>query len=277
MWRGLYTGAAGMMTQQNRTSVIANNLANVNTTGYKRDRALDAEFHPMLIRRINDDMPIKVTDFKGFSLDRRPPAVGTLGLGAYTSEIAVDHAPGAFMTTGNPLDLAISGNGFFVIDTPQGLRYTRNGNFYRTPTGDLVTSDGQAVLSRQGRPINIPENAIRFCYHCSAETIPSDNLQTSSCQTQFFFTMHIRIRHCPGSNHALFSFRLQCPFQKFRCILLYLNIFKRMRELITLASAVTINASVSTSPVYIHSKVSATAGQNPLCIHKMHLPSSPLL
>ena len=159
MWRGLYTGATGMMTQQNRTSVIANNLANVNTTGYKRDRALDAEFHPMLIRRINDDMPIHVTDFKGFSLHRRPPAVGTLGLGAYTSEIAVDHAPGAFMTTGNSLDLAISGNGFFVIDTPQGLRYTRNGNFYRTPAGDLVTSDGQAVLSRQGRPINIPENA----------------------------------------------------------------------------------------------------------------------
>ncbi|MBO6210381.1 MAG: flagellar hook-basal body protein [Schwartzia sp.] len=162
MWRGLYTGATGMMTQQNRTSVIANNLANVNTTGYKRDRALDAEFHPMLIRRINDDMPIHVTDFKGFSLHRRPPAVGTLGLGAYTSEVAVDHAPGAFMTTGNPLDLAISGNGFFVIDTPQGLRYTRNGNFYRTPTGDLVTSDGQAVLSRQGRPINIPENATRI-------------------------------------------------------------------------------------------------------------------
>jgi flagellar basal-body rod protein FlgG len=159
MWRGLYTGAAGMMTQQNRTSVIANNLANANTTGYKRDRALDAEFHPMLMRRINDDMPIKVTDFKGFSLDRRPPAVGTLGLGAYTSEIAVDHAPGHFMTTGNPLDLAIGGNGFFVIDTPQGLRYTRNGNFYRAVNGDLVTSDGQAVLSRQGRPINIPEDA----------------------------------------------------------------------------------------------------------------------
>ncbi len=159
MWRGLYTAAAGMMTQENRTGVIANNLANVNTTGYKRDRALDAEFRPMLIRRINDDLPIKVTDFKGFSLDRRPPAVGTLGLGSYTDEIAVDHAPGHFMTTGNPLDLAISGNGFFVIDTPQGLRYTRNGNFYRTQTGDLVTSDGQAVLSREGRPINIPERA----------------------------------------------------------------------------------------------------------------------
>ena len=162
MWRGLYTGAAGMITQEKRTAVIANNLANVNTTGYKRDRALHEEFRPMLIRRINDDMPIKVTDFKGFSLDRRPPVVGTLGLGAYTSEIAVDHAPGAFMTTGNPLDLAISGNGFFTIDTPEGLRYTRNGNFYRTPTGDLVTSNGQAVLSRQGRPINIPPTAERI-------------------------------------------------------------------------------------------------------------------
>lgn len=159
MWRGLYTAAVGMMTQENRTGVIANNLANANTTGYKRDRALDAEFRPMLIRRINDDLPIKVTDFKGFSLDRRPPAVGTLGLGSYTDEIAVDHAPGNFMTTGNPLDLAISGNGFFVIDTPEGPRYTRNGNFYRAVNGDLVNSDGRAVLSRQGRPINIPENA----------------------------------------------------------------------------------------------------------------------
>ena len=84
--------------------------------------------------------------------------MGTLGLGSYTDEIAVDHAPGNFMTTGNPLDLAIGGNGFFVIDTPQGLRYTRNGNFHRAANGDIVTSDGQAVLSRQGRPINIPED-----------------------------------------------------------------------------------------------------------------------
>ena len=153
MWRGLYTAAAGMMTQENRTGVIANNLANANTTGYKRDRALDAEFRPMLIRRINDDMPIKVTDFKGFSLDRRPPAVGTLGLGSYTDEIAVDHAPGNFMTTGNPLDLAISGNGFFVIDTPEGPRYTRNGNFYRAVNGDLVNSDGRAVLLLTGQAL----------------------------------------------------------------------------------------------------------------------------
>ena len=78
----------------------------------------------------------------------------------YTREIATDHAQGSFMTTGNQLDLAISGEGFFVIDTPEGLRYTRNGNFYRAVNGDLVNSDGRAVLSAQGRPINIPENAV---------------------------------------------------------------------------------------------------------------------
>ncbi|MBQ9365723.1 MAG: flagellar basal-body rod protein FlgF [Schwartzia sp.] len=157
MWRGLYTAATGMMTEQNRTNVIANNLANANTTGYKRDRAVDEEFSPMLIRRINDTKQYKVTDFKQFSIDRRPPRVGTLGLGSYTAEIATDHAQGNMMTTGNPLDLAISGEGYFVINTPDGARYTRNGNFYLTRDGRLVTSNGQEVAARGGRNIRIPE------------------------------------------------------------------------------------------------------------------------
>ena len=160
MWRGVYIAASGMITEERRTSVIANNLANANTTGYKRDRAIDAEFEPMLIRRIEDDVPIKVTDFKGFSLDRRPPAVGTLGLGSYTAEVATDHTQGNLMTTGNPLDVAIEGEGYFMIDTPDGVRYTRNGNFYRSAAGDLVTSQGQLVLSQQGRPINIPNGVV---------------------------------------------------------------------------------------------------------------------
>lgn len=159
MWRGLYTAASGMITETTRTAVIANNLANVNTTGYKRDRALDREFEPMLIRRINDTEKMKVTDFKGFSLDGRAPLVGTLGLGSYTQEIATDHAQGAMMTTGNPYDLAISGEGYFMVATPDGVRYTRNGSFYRAANGNLVTSEGRNVLNAQGRPINIPETA----------------------------------------------------------------------------------------------------------------------
>ena len=159
MWRGLYTATAGMITETTRTAVIANNLANVNTAGYKRDRALDREFEPMLIRRINDTEKMKITDFKGFSLDRRAPIVGMLGLGSYTQEIATDHAQGVMMTTGNPYDLAISGEGYFMVETPDGVRYTRNGSFYRAANGNLVTSDGRNVLDTQGRPLNIPETA----------------------------------------------------------------------------------------------------------------------
>lgn len=156
MWRGLYTAAAGMVTEMNRTDTIANNLANSNTSGYKRDDAVNEEFAPMLIRRINDQNKNDVTSFKGFSLGGQAPVVGELGLGAFTQEIATDHRQGAFQTTGNPLDLAISGEGYFAVNTPQGVRYTRDGNFYRTAAGQLVTANGQAVLNVQGQPINLP-------------------------------------------------------------------------------------------------------------------------
>jgi len=171
MWRGLYSAATGMMAQMNRTETIANNLANANTTGYKRDEAIDREFEPMLLRRVHDDkLKNPITDVKGFSLfGEQAPIVGTLGMGAYTAEIATDFAQGAFETTGNQLDLGISGEGFFAIQTPQGVRYTRNGNFYRAENGNLVTSNGQNVLDTQGRAINLPENATRISVSAQGE------------------------------------------------------------------------------------------------------------
>lgn len=161
MWRGLYTAGAGMITETKRTDTIANNLANANTSGYKRDVAINSEFEPMLIRRINDAKAdaSDVTSFKGFHLGSQAPAVGTLGLGSYISEIAVDQAQGPFETTGNPLDLAISGNGYFAIQTPQGVRYTRDGNFYRSAQGILQTVQGNPVLGANGGTITIPGNA----------------------------------------------------------------------------------------------------------------------
>lgn len=161
MWRGLYTAGAGMITETKRTDTIANNLANANTTGYKRDEAINREFEPMLIKRINDGIEQNdVTSFKGFSVNgNNAPNVGTLGLGSYISEIATDHTQGGFQTTGNPLDLAISGEGYFAIQTPNGVRYTRDGNFYKSANGQLQNIRGQAVLDTQGRPITIPSNA----------------------------------------------------------------------------------------------------------------------
>ena len=161
MWRGLYTAASGMITETKRTDTIANNLANVSTNGFKRDEAISAEFEPMLIRRINDTKADQsdVTSFKGFHLGLQAPVVGTLGLGSYIDEIAVDQSQGVFETMGNPLDLAIAGNGYFAVQTPQGVRYTRDGNFYRGNNGVLQTVQGLPVLDTQGRTIQIPANA----------------------------------------------------------------------------------------------------------------------
>lgn len=158
MWRGIYTAAAGMVAESVRTDTIANNLANVNTSGYKRDEAINREFEPMLIRRIDDHARNDVTSFKGFSIGNPAPVVGVLGMGDYTAEIATDHAQGAMETTGNPFDLAIMGDGYFGVNTPQGVRYTRDGNFYKATDGRIVTSNGQEVRGRGGRPIRIPAN-----------------------------------------------------------------------------------------------------------------------
>ena len=158
MWRGLYTAATGMITETRRTDTIANNLANANTTGYKRDDAVTMDFEPMLLRRINDKTGTQqeVTSFKGFSLGTNAPVVGELGLGAQVADIATDHTQGSLQTTGNQLDFAVEGEGYFRIATQRGERYTRDGNFYRSNDGTLVNVNGEAVLDTRGRSITIP-------------------------------------------------------------------------------------------------------------------------
>ena len=180
MWRGLYTAATGMITEQKRTDVISNNIANAATTGFKRDYAIHREFEKMLIRRVNDHedggtvgltvdgfnslgnlgtSSTDVTQIKGFNADPfYRPSIGTLGLGDYIDEIAVDYTQGAFESTGNTFDLAIAGEGFFTIQTPNGVRYTRNGAFFKNQNGTLQDIRGYDLLGTNGRPINIPAN-----------------------------------------------------------------------------------------------------------------------
>lgn len=171
MWRGLFTAATGMVTEARRTDVIANNLANAATTGYKKDIAVHREFENMLIKRMYDQDNNggvqfgglldtengDVTKFKGFKVnqsDGKP--IGELGLGDYTTEIAVDHSQGAFESTGNTFDLAIAGEGFFAIQTPQGIRYTRNGAFFRNQNGVIQDIRGYDLLDTRGNQITIP-------------------------------------------------------------------------------------------------------------------------
>lgn len=172
MWRGLYTAATGMVTESKRTDVIANNIANAATAGFKKDVAVHREFNAMLIRRINDHEDSSgggpgalgtdigdVTKFKGFGVNAlERPAVGQLGMGDYISEIAVDHAQGAFESTGNAFDLAIAGNGFFAVQTQDGIRYTRNGAFFKNQNGVLQDIRGYNLLDITGNAITIPPN-----------------------------------------------------------------------------------------------------------------------
>ena len=182
MWRGLYTAGTGMITESKRTDTLANNLANANTTGFKRDEAISREFHPMLIKRINDGINHNdVTSFKQFHVGEQYPVVGTLGLGSYIDEIATEHSQGAFETTGNPLDLAISGNGYFAIQTPNGVRYTRDGNFYKSARGEIQTVNGQTVLGRNGRGITIPQDTVSIMVGSKGE-VYADNVQIGQLQ-----------------------------------------------------------------------------------------------
>ena len=180
MWRGLYTAATGMISELKRTDVIASNLANAATTGYKKDITVHKEFHNMLIRRVNDfdnggilgvdGAPFNtlaelgtskedITQIKGFTADPfYRPNIGQLGLGDYIDEIAVDYQQGAIDSTGNTYDLAIVGDGFFALETPDGVRYTRNGAFFKNSQGYLQDIRGYNLLDTQGNPIRIPAN-----------------------------------------------------------------------------------------------------------------------
>lgn len=172
MWRGLFIAASGLLTEGRRTDVIANNLANAATTGYKKDTAVHHEFENMLIKRMYDYADNSggamagglldtdsgnVTKFKGFGVEQNDaPTVGQLGLGDYVDEIAVDYSQGSFETTGNTFDLAIAGEGFFTVQTPQGVRYTRSGAFFKNQDGILQDVRGYNLLDINGNPITIP-------------------------------------------------------------------------------------------------------------------------
>jgi len=138
--RGIYIAASGMLVESLRADVTANNLANVNTAGFKKDFAVMKDYASRQIKRINDG--------------EQTPEIGTMGSGAWIDTIATSHSTGIMRNTNNSLDFALQGKGFFTIETPAGVRYTRNGTFTRSGNGDLVTQDGYRVLGLTG-PINL--------------------------------------------------------------------------------------------------------------------------
>lgn len=168
MIRGIYSSASGMMAEMTRTDATANNLANANTTGYKKDVAVSKDFASVMITRIND----------GQNAD-----IGSLGRGTVIDEVAVDQEAGTIRTTGNDLDMAVDGKGYFAVQTPNGVRYTRNGTFTRSSQGELVTQDGYQVLGQDDAPIRL--TGTKFVVNANGAVF-NNGIQTGQLQVVDF-------------------------------------------------------------------------------------------
>jgi len=142
----MWIAKTGLDSQQMRMSVISNNLANVNTTAYKRDRAT---FEDMLYQAIR--LPGAQTQGAAAS-----PTGLMIGTGVRIVATEKNYQQGSIISTKAPLDIAIAGDGFFPIQQPDGTTaYTRDGGFKRSSTGQLVTASGDLLLPA----ITIPANA----------------------------------------------------------------------------------------------------------------------
>lgn len=138
---GYYAACAGLAAQAQALELVANNLANLGTAGY---RGQQATFRSLLAGSgafASNPVNVVINNF------------GVLG------GSRIDLSSGSLTATGNPLDLAIAGTGFFLVQSSSGVLYTRNGGFHRTPEGQLVNAEGDSVLGEQG-PLQLPAGTV---------------------------------------------------------------------------------------------------------------------
>ena len=138
MDRGLYLAASGMLAEQVRQDQIANDLANASTAGYKAERTTQQSFGQMLLTN-------SVTGQQ----------LGNVTTGVGVTNTVTDWKPQPLKDTGEPLDFAINGDGFFAVRTAQGTRYTRNGQFSADAQNRLTTMQGDLVLGRDNQPLTL--------------------------------------------------------------------------------------------------------------------------
>jgi flagellar basal-body rod protein FlgF len=135
---GLFIAASGMVAEQTRQDQLSNDLANASTPGYKPESTPQRSFGELLLTNTDTGK-----------------TVGTLDTGVALGKTYTDMEPAGMQTTNEPLDFAISGSGFFAVRTPQGVRYTRDGQFTTSAQGNLVDGAGDTVLSQSGAPITV--------------------------------------------------------------------------------------------------------------------------
>jgi len=159
MYGSYYSATSGMVSQVNRLDIIANNLANANTTAFKQDNVVFGDYM-RLNKEVRDDLPKENhtrdgAQFLNRSLNRNPRIV----------EEYTNYNLGTLKTTGNDLDVALSQNDlFFAVETPNGIRFTRNGSFKLDDKGQITDALGNPILSSNyfdngHKPITLPLNS----------------------------------------------------------------------------------------------------------------------
>jgi flagellar basal-body rod protein FlgG len=158
MVKGLYTAYTGMTNELKRFDVLANNLANADTTGYKKEGTTSTPFAK--------EYAIKIKDSSNFGLHKR---LGTIYMGTHLEQVYTDWTEGNLEVTDKSTDLAIGGNGFFAVSFTDkagntSMKLTRDGAFTVNVNGYLVTSDGDFVLNATGALNGDPseENYVRI-------------------------------------------------------------------------------------------------------------------
>lgn len=135
---GLFIAASGMVAEQTRQDQLSNDLANASTPGFKPDETPQRSFGEVLLSNTSSGGPI-----------------GSIATGVALGRTYTDLTPGGMQTTDRPLDFGIVGDGFFAVRTPQGVRYTRDGQFSVSAQGLLTDAAGHDVLDQRGQTIKV--------------------------------------------------------------------------------------------------------------------------
>ena len=176
MLRSIYTSVSSMITNQQRQNIVANNLANINTIGYKSERLLTKSFDEISI--INDDNYINGKQYE--------KEIGKISLGLSIDETVTNFEQGPIIPTDNKMDIAIQGEGFFTVEDDKGNRfYTRDGNFRTNAQGYLTTNQGYYVL---GNNIET-NNTERINLGNSKLNVSKDNLISIDDNTLYRFNI----------------------------------------------------------------------------------------
>ena len=154
MNEGIFVAASGAMKQQRKLEIASNNLANLNTPGFKKNQMAFEELIPPFHNHRSFGLNV------GNSSNIVPPgnSISYVGISGFRT----DFSQGVMTNTGNSFDIALEGDGFFAVETSEGIRYTRTGNFNLDDQGQMVNKQGQPFLDINNKPIFIPPDASRI-------------------------------------------------------------------------------------------------------------------